>query len=654
MKKHYFLCICFLASMQLLFSQPKEIQTEKWDENPIIHSIDKKYNKESAVIISDNRRLEFVDESKTQVALYYTQHKIVHVNDDRGIEVFNKIYLGITESTEIIDVKARTILPGGKILELDKNNIKDIQEGGNSYKIFAMEGVEKGAEIEYYYTFKRPTSYFGRDILQSRFPVLATCYELIAPERLKFDIKSFNCSPTGTDTLKKEKRIIHRELSDVSGAENEKYASYDVNLMRLEYKLSYNNLTQKDQRLFTWNDLAKRINGLYTNYSEKESKKISELSKANGWASLDDEPAKIMAVENFLKKNFAVKEELRSDEANKVEKILQSKVTGVTGIMRLFGAIYFELGIDYQFVLAGDRDAILIDRQFENWNSCEYPLVYFPAETKFIAPTKPEFRYPWIPPLWGAANGLFCKRTTIGNFATAIGEIKPIELEDYRKTFNNIESKIELNKTFDSLVFDVRQIYSGYTAPMFRKAFNFTNAEQSQRNIKQLSKSVTSSENMLSSEIENLDFENENANVPFVLHTKAKSSELLEKAGNKLLVKIGLAIGPQVEMYQEKTRQLPIKIDYGHFEERKIDFTIPDGYVIKNLEDLKIEQVFKDKEEITMQFVSSYTIKDNVLSIHIMEDYRKTFYPLSQFEEFKKIINASSDFNKVILVLEKK
>ena len=142
--------------------------------------------------------------------------------------------------------------------------------------------------------------------------------------------------------------------------------------------------------------------------------------------------------------------------------------------------------------------------------------------------------------------------------------------------------------------------------------------------------------------------------MPFIFHSKIKSTEFVEKAGNKFLLKIGFAIGPQVEMYQEKPRQQPISLEYPHYEERTIDFVIPNGYTIKNADDLKIEQTFKDNGELTMGFVSGYKINGNVLSVHIMEEYRRTSYPLSQFEEFKKIINASSDFNKVILVLEKK
>jgi hypothetical protein len=95
-------------------------------------------------------------------------------------------------------------------------------------------------------------------------------------------------------------------------------------------------------------------------------------------------------------------------------------------------------------------------------------------------------------------------------------------------------------------------------------------------------------------------------------------------------------------------------MDFPHVEERKIEFVIPTGYTISNPNDLKISQTYKDNGELTMGFVSDYEIKGNVLSVHIVEQYRQIYYPISQFEQFRKIINASSDFNKVVLVLEKK
>jgi len=324
------------------------------------------------------------------------------------------------------------------------------------------------------------------------------------------------------------------------------------------------------------------------------------------------------------------------------------------GIVRVYSSIFKTLGINYQFVLTADRDNTVIDREFENWNNGDYPLIYFPKENKFLSPTRMDFRYPWIYPSWGACNGLFCKSTSIGDFTTAIAEIKPIPLEDYHESYNNIESKINLNAAEDSLRIDMKQIFGGYSAAYLREGFNFSTEEQKQSIIKEMVKSSIGSESILSSETENAAFENENTFKPFILHAVVNSGDLLERAGNKILFKIGMAIGPQVEMYQEKARHFPITIEYPHFEERTIEFSVPDGYTIKNPEALKMEQIYKENGEQTMGFVSDYKLTGNKLLVHIMEDYRKTVYPVSQYNDFVKIINASSDFNKIVLVLEKK
>lgn len=643
-----------LASGQL-YAQSPAVVIEKWADKPSIHSLDNKYSKESAVIISDVRRVEYVDGAKDEMAQYYTLHKIIHINDDAAIENFNKIYLGFNEKADVVDVKARTILPNGKVFELNKDNIKDIKEkDGSIYKIFAMDGLEKGCEVEYTYTFKRPLSYMGREVVQTAIPVEAATFQVICPDRLRFDLKSFNFDQTATDTVINNKRIAEFKLKSLPAVDEEKYSAYAANLDRIEYKLSYNDAARKGIRLFTWNDLAKRVYGAYTDYNEKENNAVQALIKENGWEGLPDEQSKIIAVENYVKKKFGYNEDLNDEAQNQLGAVLKNKIGGTTGTLQLYSAIFKDLGIGYQYVLACDRTRLTIDRSFENWNNLDYTLLYFPAENKYIAPTRPDFRYPWIVPAWGESYGIFCKPTTLGNVTTAIADVKNIGLEDYSKSVNNTESKLELNPGLDSLTIDAKQIYSGYPAVEFRDVMNYANDEDKRKIMKEMAKMISSSDNIISSEVLNPEFEKANTNVPLTVHIKTKSGELIERAGNKLLVKIGLVIGPQVEMYQEKPRQTPVSIDYGHIEERKIDFLIPAGYTISNPNDLKINQTYKQDGDLTMGFVSDYKLAGNVLSVHIMEEYRKTYYPLTQFSDFRKIINASSDFNKVVLVLEKK
>ena len=55
-----------------------------------------------------------------------------------------------------------------------------------------------------------------------------------------------------------------------------------------------------------------------------------------------------------------------------------------------------------------------------------------------------------------------------------------------------------------------------------------------------------------------------------------------------------------------------------------------------------------------MGFTSDYKVEGNTIKVHIMEQYRRIFLPVADYDNFRKVINSSADFNKVVLVLEKK
>jgi len=639
-------CLCHYAPAQ-------DIQKEKWDEKPVIYQISEMMKQEPAIIILDKRRMEFADE-KENLVMYKTLHRIVHINDDKGIESYNRIYLPVSSNADIIDMKARTILPDGKTIELDKNSIKDITEDGQVYKIFAMEGLVEGCEVEYYYTYRRNTSFFGREVIQGRLPVQQAVLELGAPSRLLFEIKAFNSSVKPFDTTFNNKRWLRVVENEIAAAEDEKYCAFEANLKRLEYKLSYNTSRTNNDRLFTWDELARRIHTNFSTCTDKEMRKVNDLTGDIKLKNLTTEQEKIAAVEDFIKTNFTSRDDIDGDDADNLEKIIKTKLASHTGMIRLFSAVFRNIGIAHEYVLAADRDKYSIDRNFENWNNCENNLIYFPSIKKYLAPTEAEYRFPWINPKWAAANAFYCRTTTIGSYTTAIGEVKQVPLEDFEKSVINTEADVELSKNADTLIINIRQIYSGYSAAVYRAIFNFSDDENKKLVTKEMIKFGTNSENLVSSNRENEGFENYHENKPFILSATVKAVELVEKAGNKTIIRIGDIIGPQVEMYQEKPRQFPMEIDYPHVLERKINFTIPPGYTVKNPDDIKIKHVFLDKGQVTMGFISDYTLEKNILSITIREEYRRSNYPLSQFDDFRKVINAAADFNKVALVLEKK
>jgi len=628
------------------------IEREKWAGSTTVQEPGAKYKAESAVILLDKRRIEFIDEGD-EVNAYRTLHRRIHIIDDKGIEQFNKIYLPVSSTNEIVDIMARTILPSGKIITVDIKNIRDLQEEDQYYKIFAMEGLEKGCDVEFYYTYKTNGSFFGREVIQTGFPVLEAEVAIVSPERLIFETKGYNQVNAVKDTIQNSKRILLIRQQEIKAADNEKYAAYNANLKRVEYKLSYNTARTKTERLFTWNELAKRAYSIYATYSEKDLKRVADLVKKNDWKKTDgNEAVLVTAVENYLKKNIGTSENIDDPGAEDIEMIIKKKISSHRGILRLYGAIFKQLNIEHDFVLCGSRKEYGVDKSFENWNNCENQLIYFPKLKKYIAPTLLEMRYPLINPDWIGTNGVFCKGTTIGNFTTAIADIRQINGENYNWSSSDIDAKIKLNSTLDTLLVNTRQSFTGYSSIFYRASFNYGSDEHQQFLIKEMSKFGTNSERVINSKIENREMEYFTENKPFALDLVVHASELVERAGNKVLVKVGDIIGPQAEMYQEKPRQFDIDVNYPHALIRNIEFVIPQGYKIKNLEDINISKVVRENGQETMGFESSYKLEGNVLKISIRELYCQLQYPLSQYEEFQKIINAAADFNKVILVLE--
>lgn len=650
--KHLIGCICCITALQGFAQDLPAITRLQWNSSPVIHAVPKSLAAEPAVIINDKRRIEYIDFKDNQEQ-YKTLHKIVHINDDRGIEAFNKIYLPVTENKQIVDIRARTILPGGKTIELNHKDIKEVKEEDRIYKIFALEGLVKGCEVEFMYTYHANLSYFGREMLQGNFHVLNSVTEVISPERLVFETKLFNSTASKSDTTIGGKKIVIIEQANIKASEEEKYAMHTANLSRIEYKLSYNKAKSETERIFTWSSLAKNVFSANGEFSEKEMKKMNALVTSQGWKKLADNTQKIIEVENYFKKHIATREDVISEDAENIEWIIKNKICTHRGMMRLFSAALNILGVSHEYVLTGSRRNFTLDKDFENWSNCENYLLYFPESAKYLAPTVAEVRYPWIEPEWAGTNGIFCKRTTIGNYTSAIGYVKKITLEDAAKSVSNIEAKVNLNAAFDALVIDHKQVYSGYFCSGIRSAFNNNSNEDQERILKMVIKQSLGTEKIIATSLENVEFENYAFNKPFVLNAKVEAPALVEKAGNKILIKFGEIIGPQVQLYLDKERQFPIEIPFGHVMERKISLEVPAGYRVKNLNDLNINQDYQDNNELTMNFTSTYKMNGAMLEVHVLEQYLKTYYPIEQYDPFKKIVNAAADFNKVVLVLEK-
>lgn len=108
-------------------------------------------------------------------------------------------------------------------------------------------------------------------------------------------------------------------------------------------------------------------------------------------------------------------------------------------------------------------------------------------------------------------------------------------------------------------------------------------------------------------------------------------------------------------MYSDKPRVNPVMMEFTHTYLRTIKVSIPEGYEVKGGDKLNINISLTESDgTIPIGFISNYKIEKNLLIVTVNEFYNITSLPVSKFEEFRKVINASADFNKIAVVLSKK
>ena len=140
---------------------------------------------------------------------------------------------------------------------------------------------------------------------------------------------------------------------------------------------------------------------------------------------------------------------------------------------------------------------------------------------------------------------------------------------------------------------------------------------------------------------------------PFVVESVVETPHLIEHAGNKYIFKVGEMLGTQLELYKQKERKTDVELVYTQNYTRLFDIKIPAGYKFKNLENINMDKRYTADGKDLASFISSYKVEGDVLKIKVYEDYRSLFYPKENFEAYRSVVNASADFNKVVILLEK-
>lgn len=603
-----------------------------------------------ALILRELRVEEYALDAKRELHLYSLDHHIVRVNTSEGIERYNKIYLPVQDGGKVLSLKARTISPRGEVVEIDAANMKELkdQDGGRGFKIFAVEGLEKGSEIEYLFTRERPANYFGRNYMQDEVPARDVTFELITPEFFTFEARRYPSSTSVVlrDTVQNEKRIVRLALHDVPAAREETFANIKAERQRVEYKMAYSQARGRE-RLFTWADASQFLYRRVYGWTKDEQKAVDKLLKQMALPATNQ----VVAAEQYIKKNFRPDDSAGEDLAH----VITTRTGSEVGMARLYAAIFNRLNITHELVVTSDRTDAAFDKEFDSWNYLDHFVFFFTSTKQWLAPGRPDYRMPLIPAEWTANEALFVRTVKLGSTETAIGSTGFIPTLAADQSPSDLDIAVQFAPNLDKSTVTIRETLGGYHAQQIQPFYGLIPDEKRTEVLQELIKSNVPDATFQQIKATNIETGLNPLEKPFIVDATVESVALLDRAGPKYLFKVGTLLGPQSELYQADDRQYDVENDFNRRYNRTITFELPAGYQVRNLNDLNVDisagPTDKGPEYL---FKSSYEQQGQKVIVTIREYYRQIRWPKKDFEAFRGVVNAAANFNKVVLVLEKK
>ena len=643
------LSICAL-SVITAYGQKPMYETYTWDKAPEIHKMKEENKTFPAVVVSQSQFSEIVSSGGTTES-FQTEHKVLHINSDAGVERYNKVYLPMGGTRELVDLKVRAIDAAGKVTNFRKENLKELEnvDGYRNFKIFAIEGVSVGGEIEYIYTIKSSPQIFGREVLQSDIPVLASSFVMIFPDRLHFETKCYN----GLAAAKKAEYDAKRTSISVAAANipalpEEEYSSHRTNLMRFDFKMVSNGYTSA---MLTWSYISEHL--LKQLQEPRSASKVEKLIKSLNADKLTEEQ-KVQALERYVKTKFTIKPG-RNEAYEDLKTIVSTHVANEEGILKLYLSCLAQMGIGNNIVYTSSREDGKIDPEFSSPMDLSDGLIFFPKFRKYLTPARVYMRLGAAPDEFGGNNGLFVTYDALptGELQFLRSDVLPIPVRGFEENTQGVNATVKVLN--DMAEVTQENFWQGSRASLYRGIYHMQEKTGKEEFVKNVTISDVENFTLIKRELSGEDVSlTEDPTSYFRIKSNYQAPSLIEKAGDDYLVSIGKVIGKQSELYQEKQRMTAVDFHSTSNYKHELVLEIPEGYSCSGLEAIKINNAVTVKDDQVMFFKSDYKVEGDKLIISVNEVYKVVNLPQAQYNEFRAVVNSAADFNKLVVVLSPK
>lgn len=637
------LCV-LIASFSV---QAQLYKSHDWNEKPVFYELTEEDKKLSSVAIKEKYLIQYYNPPLAgDFKLFETKHSIIQVNSDKGIEKHNRVYVPMYNVKKMIDIKARVLTPDKKVKVLNKKKIKELKnvKGYGNFKIFAVEGLVKGAQVEFIYTVEKNATSLGSLVVQKDYQVNEVEVIIRKPRVLRSRIKPYNGFPTlEKKVVEGNKEAYTATATNVKAMIKEGSAAPDANRMKVSYQVAPSFISNNEM----WKNLETNIQNQYLSSKTKKYKRyIEKYTKATFDKPRETEAQIINTICEYVNSNFSIVRRSSNSELNDLRSILSKGKASQSGIAKVYALLLKHEGVYFDFVLAANRFRHTFDSSFFSSSNLQEALLYFPSLDKYIVPGNVNTRLSGAPQGYISTTAIFVSEDS--------WDFNEITVPAMEETMTKRDYIISLDIENEKLHVKNKQLYTGYKGVINRGAHKYFKSTEYDE-----FKNMMASSGIKDADITRFDVKNEDhnlitENIPMQIDTEYSSEDLYENLRDDILISFGKVIGTQGEFYQEEERVNPVELDYLNYYDYIFEIEIPDGYTPKGLEELTINKTVSIAGEEACSFVSNYEVAGNKIIIKAQEKYKMLQMEVEYYKQYADVVNAAYDFSNLSILFEKK
>jgi hypothetical protein len=583
-----------------------------------------------------------------RIARYQVTHELVQVNSVAGVEANNKRYVVATGYSTLESLNIRVLKDGKEVFRADETDQIAVEQEGTEYRMVALENVSVGCYIETVIVEMRDINRPGTYYVQNAVPIREYSMVWNTPKYIALEGKVSNMKEMARDSIIEDRRFLTFVAKDVKALQDEDYCFSERNRGKLDLK--YKKIENGIFREKLWADVAMNIYNNFFEEFDKNESGVKKFVKEMKLADMKSDKEKLFALEDYFKRQIAVDPSYTSAKPTDVFK---SKRANNFRRNQLFYWTLRVAEIPFELVFTCEREMSRFDKDFASDAYLSMALIYFPQQDMYMDLEDLGARAPVYDSQSHGQDALFIKFVELGGNMSPVSSVKRIKTYPVDKNIIEEKYTVDFASGAASTVTKYHKSYTGNADQSLRFFAFMVSEEERTEQFEEMIKSGQPEATITDLEITNYNFEKmDEINAPFTVKAVVTGKDLLEFAGEKVIFKVGNVIGKQAELYTEKPRQNPINVEFLHSYRRTITVNIPEGKKFSGLDQLNRNVECKDGETVYGRFLSTYKVENGQLVITIEESYLALDLELALYEQFRAVINAAADFNKIDLILE--